>query len=451
MLANHFIEQFEDKPLAHYSYALLSQGEIILIDPARNPQPYYDFAQQHHAKIMGIIETHPHADFVSSHLEISQTTGATIYTSKLVNAHYAHHYFDDGEHIKLGKIILKAINTPGHSPDSICIILENEGKDVAVFTGDTLFIGDCGRPDLRKNAGNITATREALAVQLYHSLRNKLMVLDKNVWVYPAHGAGTLCGKALSKANSSTIGAECASNWCLQPLSELDFVQQLITEQPFIPQYFDFNVALNQKGAANFALTVADVPIIGNVGTVLKVSNLANNTVIIDTRPENMYKQGHLKNSINLMIGLKFETWLGTIIAPNEAFYLTAETKTQLNQLIERIAKIGYETSIKAAFISVYSEAVSDIFNLQHFLAHQNQYTIVDVRNTNEANEKPIFAHSINIPLAQLRNRLNEIALDKPIVVHCAGGYRSAAASSILKALNNDVLVYDFGEAISGF
>lgn len=191
---NFIIKQFEDKALSHFSYAIISQNKMVLIDPARDPKPYYNFATANNATITGVIETHPHADFVSSHLEIHQTTGASIYVSKLVGAAYNHIAFDSGNVIALGNIILKSINTPGHSPDSISIILEEAKKNIAVFTGDTLFIGDCGRPDLRENAGNITATRNELAKDMYHSLREKLLILNEDVLVYPAHGAGSLCG-----------------------------------------------------------------------------------------------------------------------------------------------------------------------------------------------------------------------------------------------------------------
>src|SRR5665647_3837180 len=179
------IKQFEDKNLAHYSYAIISKGEVAVIDPARNPQPYYDFAKEHNAKITTVIETHPHADFVSSHLEIHNTTGATIYVSKLLGAEYIHETFDDDDAIVLGSITLKALDTPGHSPDSISIVaIDENGKEQAVFTGDTLFIGDCGRPDLREKAGAITVAKAALAKQMYYSLRDKLMSLPNGVLVY---------------------------------------------------------------------------------------------------------------------------------------------------------------------------------------------------------------------------------------------------------------------------
>src|SRR5690606_1629869 len=228
------IEQFEDKGLAHYAYAILSEktGEVVLVDPARDPQPYYYFAEKNNAKIVGVIETHPHADFVSSHLEIQKKTGATIYTHSLVGADYPHQAFDEGAVLELGKIKLRSLHTPGHSPDGISIVLEHDGKDKAVFTGDTLFIGDVGRPDLRESAGNITAKREELARQLYQSTRQKLMTLADDVLVYPAHGSGSLCGKSLSDANSSTIGAEKTGNYALKEMSEDEFVKIITEDQP---------------------------------------------------------------------------------------------------------------------------------------------------------------------------------------------------------------------------
>ena len=296
------IKQFEDKNLSHYSYAVLSECEkkIILIDPARNAKQYYDFAKENDAQITGIIETHPHADFVSSHLELHQTTGAKIYTSKDVQAFYPHQAFDDGQTIQLGKIKLTALNTPGHSPDSISILLEHEGKQKAIFTGDTLFIGDCGRPDLREGAGKIQTTRSELAKQMYHSLRNKLMKLEDDVTVYPAHGAGTLCGKNLSKESSSTIAEEKKTNWSLQGATEEEFVQNLLADQPFIPHYFPFDVELNRIGAASLKESINKIQIVDSIDEK-SISALDKFLWIIDTRNEEDFKKGHLPHSINLM------------------------------------------------------------------------------------------------------------------------------------------------------
>ena len=338
------IKQWEDKNLAQFSYAVISDcaKKLVLIDPARNPEPYLEFARQNQLQIMAVIETHPHADFVSSHLELQQQTGATIYTSRLAGAQYPHQTFDEGDSIVYGKIKLYPLNTPGHSPDSISVVLEHDGKQKAVFTGDTLFIGDCGRPDLREGAGNIKATRTELAQQMYHTLRNKLMTLPDEVLVYPAHGAGTLCGKSLSEAPSSTIGAEKRTNWSLQGLTKAEFVQNLLADQPFIPAYFPYNVELNRKGAPAFRPSLAQVKMGTAIKEVAEADRLQKDIWVIDARDEKIYKRGHLPHAINLMEGTKFETWLGSLIHPEEPFYMSGENEAQLKRLMERTASIGY-------------------------------------------------------------------------------------------------------------
>ncbi len=447
------IKQFEDKNLSHYSYAVLCECEkkIILIDPARNTQPYSDYAKEWDAQITGVIETHPHADFVSSHLELHQITGAKIYTSKDVHAFYPHQAFDEGQTIQLGKIKLTALNTPGHSPDSISILLEHEGKQKAVFTGDTLFIGDCGRPDLREGGGKIQTTRTELAKQMYHSLRDKLMKLGDDVTVYPAHGAGTLCGKNLSKESSSSIGGEKKTNWSLQEATEEEFVQNLLADQPFIPHYFPFDVELNRKGVAAFKESISNIKT-GETILENSASALDKTFWVIDTRNEEDFKRGHLPHSINLMEKGKFETWLGSIIKPEEKFYLVSDSKEQLQTILERTAAIGYESQVAEGFVIESGIVKEEKIKVGEFKNHQQDYTIVDVRNTSEVKEGRIFQKSISIPLAEIRNRVNEILTDKPIVVHCAGGYRSAAASSLIHAqLNGTVKVFDLGEAIKEF
>ena len=441
------IEQFEDKGLSHYSYAILSEcdHQVVLVDPSRDIRPYLAFAEKNEATIIRVIETHPHADFVSGHLELHQSVGATIYCSKLVGAVYPYQTFDDGDIISFGKIKLKSINTPGHSPDSISILLEHDGKDNAVFTGDTLFIGDCGRPDLREIAGNLTGKREELAANMYHSLHDKLMVLGDDVIVYPAHGAGTLCGKALSDANSSTIGAEKLSNWSLQRMEKVEFITTLLQDQPFVPKYFPYDVELNKHGAGSLTQAVVNVP----VGAPAKLNS---SICIIDTRAEKEFKKEHLPGSINLQNGGKFETWLGSIIAPEEAFYLVAENEDILNSLIMRCAKIGYEPFIEQAFVFQAGPVVTHAFDIANFLANQQEYIIVDIRNAGEVQEHPAFKNALNIPLPELRERAMEIPFNKPIIVHCAGGYRSAAGSSIIQnAFGDKTKVYDLGESIKTF
>jgi len=441
------IKQFEDTNLSHYSYAILSNGEVALVDPARDPKPYYEFAEKTNARIIAVIETHPHADFVSSHYEIHLTTGATIYTSKLTGADYPHESFDEGDALVVGGITLRALNTPGHSPDSISIVAFNEdGKETAVFTGDTLFIGDCGRPDLREKAGAITALRTDLAKQMYHSLRDKLMVLPDDVKVYPAHGAGSLCGKELSPQNSSTIGAERTTNWSLQKMREEEFVEELLSGQPFIPKYFPYDVAVNKKGASPFDKSVNEIK--------KRINSNGHQTeeLIIDTRPQEKFKKQHLNHAINLMMGKKFETWLGSIVSPGEKFTLIAETDEIVNELIDRIAKIGYENQITSVTTGDTGTLQTPEFNSDDLKENESAFTIVDIRNHSETNDREIFEGAIRIPLPELRERVSEIPTNKPIVVHCAGGYRSAAGSSIVEsAVNGKTPVYDLGDEIKSF
>jgi len=440
------IHQFYDNGLAHASYAVIRLGKMIVIDPARDPQPYYDFAELNNADIVGVIETHPHADFVSSHLEIHQITGATIYASRLLGAEYPHEGFDDGDTIQLADIKLKALNTPGHSPDSICILVQDEnGNDKAIFTGDTLFVGDVGRPDLRENVGNITAAKEKLARQMYHSTREKLMRLPHGVTVYPAHGPGSLCGKNLSPDLESTIGRELRENYALQLMDELTFINKLTADQPFIPKYFGYDVDTNKKGAEPFAESIAAVPRIN------RNSPLQKSVLVVDTRPKDQFRKGHVKGAFNIQDGGKFETWLGSIIGPDEAFYLIAENEIAIDTLIKKAAKIGYEKNIKSALLNP-DNALETLPELENFTAENFQpekYTIVDVRNWGEINIGKIFSHAIAIPLPELREWGNEIPVHRPIVVHCAAGYRSAAATSIIAAKITSVPVYDMGEAIT--
>jgi hydroxyacylglutathione hydrolase len=439
------VKQFYDEPLAHASYAVMSDTtkEVALIDPARDPQPYYDWAAERGGTIKAVIETHPHADFVSSHLEIARTTGAKIYQSKLVEPAYEFVPFDSGNRLSLGEMILEAANTPGHSPDSISVLLRDGDGVYCVFTGDTLFVGDVGRPDLRENAGHLRAQREELARQLYHSTRDILLALPDDVVVFPAHGAGTLCGKNLGEERSSTIGHERATNHALSEMTEDEFVGYLLADQPFIPKYFPFDVDLNKNGAPAFGESLDQVPRVPS-------DAIAEEVWIVDTRPATEFKRGHLRQAFNLQDGAKFETWLGSILAPGEPFYLQAADAESLDRLLARVAKIGYEAQIKGAFVLPESEnEASPTLRLEEFRANQADYTIVDIRTASET-QTPIFENALTIPLPELRERAAEIPTDKPIVVHCAGGYRSAAGSSLLGYLLS-VPVYDLGEAVKEF
>jgi glyoxylase-like metal-dependent hydrolase (beta-lactamase superfamily II)/rhodanese-related sulfurtransferase len=441
------IQQFYDEGLAHASYAILSQGKIALVDPGRNPQPYVDFASAHAAQVVAVIETLPHADFVSSHLEFYQNEGATIYVSKLVWAAYPHVGFDQGDSFALGEITLHALHTPGHSPDSISILLkDSQGKDHALFSGDTLFIGDVGRPDLREKAGNLTAQREELAQMMYHTVQQKLKPLADEVLVFPAHGAGSLCGKNLSDARQSSIGEQRASNWAFSAPDEVVFVQTLLQGQPYIPKYFGYAVDLNKHGAPAYQRSISQVSIWPEGAT------LPAGALVIDTRKQDQFAAGHIPGSINIMNGGKFETWLGSIVGPEEKFYLVADTAAELEILIHKTAKIGYEAGIAGAIVNPAGMTATGIaFDLAAFKANPEQYTLVDIRSRDEQAGTPIFDSAINIPLPELRERVGEIPVSKPILIHCAGGYRSAAGVSIVANEVKQVPVLDFSEAIKDF
>ncbi|TVZ27584.1 glyoxylase-like metal-dependent hydrolase (beta-lactamase superfamily II) [Gillisia sp. Hel_I_86] len=442
------IKQFNDAPLAHYSYAIVSEGKMALVDPSRNPMQYYEYAEEENAKIVAVFETHPHADFVSSHLQIKEQTGAKIYVSKLLGADYKHETFDDGDTLQMENIKFSAINTPGHSPDSISIVAEAEGK-TAVFTGDTLFIGDVGRPDLRESVGNMTAKRVELAKDMYHTMQNKYNHLPDVTLVYPAHGAGSLCGKNMSTDSFSTLGNERLGNWAFKNQTEEKFVEEILKDQPFIPSYFGFDVDLNKAGAQNVQVAKAGVKL------ELLVSKIEVGVTVVDTRSGEAYKNGHLANSINIMATTptqKFETWLGAIIEPKEAFYLVVESISQVEEILERIAKIGYEKQLKRVItLSEDVSGKSDKLYLDDFKQNQDNYTIVDIRNNAEVAEGKIFEGAIAIPLNELREAASKIPTTKPIVVHCAGGYRSAAGSSILENELKNVKVFDLSDAIEDF
>ncbi|WP_082685146.1 MBL fold metallo-hydrolase [Hymenobacter sedentarius] len=440
------IQQFYDKGLAHASYAVRCGRQVAVIDPGRDPQPYYDFADEHEADIIAVIETHPHADFVSSHLEIAEETEATIYCSKLLGAKYPHKAFDDGDRIKLGNVELHAINTPGHSPDSISILLLDElAQSRAVFTGDTLFVGDVGRPDLREEEAVGGHKREELAAQLYRSTRNKLMTLPGTTRVYPAHGPGSLCGKTTSPDLDSTIAKELKTNYALQPMSQDEFVKVLLEDQPFVPKYFGHDVKLNKQGAPSFEDSIRAVP------TLSSAAVLEPGVLLIDTRPAAKFRAGHLPGAINLQDGGKFETWLGSIVGPKEPFYLLADSQIALDTVVRKSAKIGYEGNIKGALLAPLSlPATSPEVDVAQVREHPEAFTIVDIRNRAEA-RVPVFENALLIPLPELRERAHEVPTDKPVLVHCAGGYRSAAGASILQQALPGVEVLNLGDAITEF
>lgn len=439
------IKQFEYKPLAHYSYAIISEGKMAVIDPERDPKQYYDFAKANNAKIVAVIETHPHADFVSSHLQIHKETGATIYNSEKTGADYPYTAFDEGGTLKIGNVVLTVINTPGHSPDSITVVATHNDKTV-LFTGDTLFIGDVGRPDLREKAGNMQAKREELAEMMYDTIQNKFNGLPDDAIVYPAHGAGSLCGKSMSDDNSSTLGNERMGNWAFKEQSKEEFIEKLLDSQPFIPSYFGYDVDTNKDGAENVQQSIDKIPF---------KENATAKGLIVDVRDEEIFKKGHLEGSFNIQAvsdNAKFETWLGAIVEPEEEFTLVIDSKENKEKHLHRVAKIGYEKQLKQVITLSDKNLVSmEVLDLKDFKNNPDKYTIVDIRNKSEIEEGKYFDSALAHPLNELRDTAEDIPTDNPIVVHCAGGYRSAAGSSILQKKLNDVTVYDLSDDIKEF
>lgn len=376
-----------------------------------------------------------------------QKTGAPIYVSKKLEAQYPHNPFDEGDEIQVGQLRLKALNTPGHSADSISVLLiDEDGRQHSVFTGDTLFVGDVGRPDLRENNGSQDEMREQLARKMYHSTREQLMPLEREAMVYPGHGAGSLCGKNLSEETTSTLGRELEQNPSLQEMEEDSFVERLLQDQPYIPKYFKHSVELNRRGAPAYHESILKVP------RLTEEESLQEGVLVVDTRDQLRFKSAHRPGSLNLMDGPKFETWLGSLVDPGEPFYLLSDDEDTLDRLIGKVTKIGYEKNIRGAMLTQKpGDAHSRFINLEHFKANPDGYTIVDVRNSPEMEEGKLFPHAIHIPLYELRERAGEVPEEKPVVVHCAAGYRSAAAFSILDEKLKEIQVYDLGEAVKEY
>ncbi|MFZ4861986.1 MBL fold metallo-hydrolase [Sphingobacterium sp. Mn56C] len=441
---SYHIEQFEDEGLAHFSYAILVDNKIVLIDPARDPRPYYAYAKEQGAEIVAVIETHPHADFVSSHLEIHRDKKVPIYVSKLVQATYPHKTFDEGDVLKLSEqVVLHALNTPGHSPDSISILLKVEGRVIAIFSGDAVLIGGVGRPDLREYSGEHGTQREKLARQLFHTVQNKFVPLEDEVLLYPAHGAGSLCGNAIAGAKQSSIGAERKQNFAFEKQSEADFVRFLLADQPVIPVYFPYNVELNRQGAASFLPSITAVP----AAAVDTLSDLS--LVVLDARPSAQFRRSHLSGAINIPERLKSESWIGTLIAPNTDFYLVTENKEQADVQLAKLAKIGYEKFVKGFVLyGDHAGKESLAFDKVAFDNAPQDYYMLDVRTEKEAKENPVFTQAHNIPLAVLQQQVDKLPTDKPIVVYCASGYRSAIASSLIQQARPEALVSDIGDII---
>lgn len=439
------IEQFADEGLSQFTYAILFDKKIVLIDPSRDPQPFYDYADQNSATIIAVIETHPHADFVSSHAEIYRKLKTRIYVSEKLQAKYPHHAVKDGDVIALNNhLLLKVLDTPGHSPDSISILLREDNIDRAVFTGDALLFGDVGRPDLREYGKNENEQRASLAKAMYHTIQNKYAPLRDQVVVYPAHGAGSLCGNAIRNVKSSTIGEEKKNNHAFHHVSESGFVAAILKDLPFIPKYFPYDVELNRSGAEDVQ------PGIGKVQLREENFKPAKNALVVDIRPGMDLKDAYYPGAVHVPEGAKFETWLGTVIAPGEKFYLAVQDADAFHTAVKKLSKIGYESNIEGGFVYTVKKPYPVFLNGKSFsLSDKDDYTIIDVRNKKEYEQDPIIASSVNIPLPELDKRLKEIPKDKPIVVHCASGYRSSIATSIIRKEYPRLSILDLGEEVT--
>lgn len=442
------IQHFYDDALAQGSFAIESNGEVALVDPSRDINPYVDFAKKHNAKIVAVFETHPHADFISSHLELKEKLGLDIYINEKVGVSYDFKNMNHGDEVKIGNVTFRALFTPGHSPDhNSYLLIDEDGKQHGVFTGDSLFVGDVGRPDLREGAGNIQVSKKELAGMMFDTINDVFSNLDDNTVVYPAHGPGSLCGKNMSSDLTSTIAKEKSDNWAFHIKDKGEFVEAFLDGQKFIPKYFPNSVEVNRKGAQTLDDAVKSV----KREKGIEIPADAN---VIDARDGEAFRNGHVKGAINIQNGEKdkFETWLGSIVGPNEKFYLIGEDEKQLDFAIYRAAKIGYETNIILGVVDPQNatDRNSDL-NLEDFKSNPDNYTIIDIRNASEVEGGKFFDNAINIPLPDLRDKFSEVPNDKPVVVHCAGGYRSAAGASILSKLKENTEVYDLSEAVKEF
>ena len=421
-------KQFYLGCLAHASYYLGSQGEAAVIDPQRDVEQYINEAAANEQKIKYVIETHSHADFVSGHLELARKTGAEIIYGKRAQTTFPTHKVADGDTLKVGKINLKFLETPGHTPEGITILAtdEDESAPFMLFTGDTLFIGDVGRPDLIGSKG---FTPEEMGAMLYDSLREKILPLPDETEVYPAHGAGSLCGKSLSKETWSTLGEQRRTNYALQPMSKDEFIKVVTADQPEVPAYFAQSAAQNLKGSTS----LDDLPKPEKLSTA-EVENFDG--IVLDVRPGSQFGVGHIPNSINIGLGGQFASWAGTLISTGAAVAIVGETQAQIDEALMRLARVG----IEAVRGFVLSEDFTGKMNTveQTSVAEARAATasgevqFVDVRNPAEyANEHA--ENAVNLPLNSLSRKIDRLNPEKPIYVLCQSGYRSSIGTSILE------------------
>jgi hydroxyacylglutathione hydrolase len=435
----HF-KQFYLGCLAHASYLIGSGGEAAIVDPQRDVDQYIKEAEAQGLRIKYVIETHLHADFVSGHRELSERTGAEIVFGEKAGATFPHRAVKDDDEIAIGKVKLRILETPGHTPESICIlVIDGEVSDQPrkVLTGDTLFIGDVGRPDL---AGAKGYQPQMMAAMMYDSLHEKLLKLDDSVEVYPAHGAGSMCGRSMSKETSSTIGDQKKFNYALKPMSKDEFVSMMTTDLPEAPAYFSQDAEINRSGAAPLEALPRPEAL-----TPQEVCELAaQGYVILDVRPAADFGAGHVPGSLNIGLGGQFAMWAGSLIPISAPIVIVAESAEGVDEAVTRLARVGVENV--AGFLSggilAWDRAGFDVAavpqitvdELSDLIKGKVELQIVDVRRPPEYQSGHVPG-AITAPLSRLREAALTLGLNpsKSTAVICAGGYRSSAATSILQ------------------
>lgn len=435
-------KQFYLPCLAHASYLIGDEatGTAVVIDPQRDVDQYLAFAADHSLKIRHVFLTHLHADFVAGHLELRDCAGATIYLGAAARAAYAFVPMKDGSVVEFGTVRLKTLETPGHTPESISILVfdlsVSDAQPYAVLTGDTLFIGDVGRPDLRAALG-WSATE--LGGMLFESLHSKLLELPDASLVYPAHGAGSLCGKALSKETVSTLGEQRRTNYALQPMSKAEFIQVVTADQPDAPAYFTYDAVLNsqERPTLDQALKREMQPLTPE--SVLELQ--ASGAQILDTRDSVEFAAAHLKGSINIGLGGQYATWAGTVLAREHPIVIIADPGRE-NEAAVRLGRIGFDhvagflndgmrSLADRPDLTIKTERLSAPFAAE-LLASAQPPLVIDVRSQREREQKSITG-SMSVPLNHLAEKTDSLPKDRDILVYCAGGYRSSIGASLLQ------------------
>lgn len=434
------VEQIYTGCLSQGAYYIESQGEVAIIDPLRETKPYLERAEKDNAKIKYIFETHFHADFVSGHITLSQQTGAPIVYGPLANPTFEAIVAKDNEVFKLGDVTITAIHTPGHTMESTTYLLKDEnGKDYAIFSGDTLFLGDVGRPDLAQKANEVT--QEDLAGILFDSLRNKIMPLADDVIVYPAHGAGSACGKNMMKETVDTLGNQKQMNYALRAdMTRKEFIKEVTDGLAPPPLYFPMNVKMNREGYSDFNEVLAEGTKALDPETFERVAN-ETNAIVLDVRHQNDFISGHIPRSIFIGLDGGFAPWVGALLADVEQKILLVVAPGREEEAVTRLSRVGFDKTLGylEGGVAAWEKAGKEIDTLTSVSAEtlkekmQSNVPIVDVRNDGEYNTAHI-PQAQHAPLGFLNDYLDGLPENETFYLHCAGGYRSVIAASILKS-----------------